>query len=125
MKIDTRQTFTEYDGKPINKTEVNEKTQKPEQVLITLREILGNIIMVQLPDDKPTAESLSQRDQLCRKLYASKEPDFSLHERTLIMERLPKVYPAPRIFGLVSEILDPKEVVEEEKVTNHKMAAKA
>lgn len=115
MKINVKHVLTEYDGSPVTKTEPDDKTKLPKQVPITLKEVLGNIVAGNINGEMPTAEDLNKRDQIARKIYNQKELDLTLTERTYILERLPKIYPTPRMYGIIRDILDPEANKEEKE----------
>jgi hypothetical protein len=107
MKIDVTKPIKDYENKDLTETVLNEEKGLPEQKAITLRTFLSNIVNSQLNSELPTAEDLNRRHQLSMKLYSTSQPDLTLNERMLILERLPKVYSSPLIFGRISALLDP------------------
>ncbi len=59
-------------------------------------------------EEKPTNEIKAKCFQLTKKIYDSNEPDFTMDERSFLMERVRKLYSAPIIFGRIEEFLEGK-----------------
>jgi len=96
MKIKVTDTVKSYDGK-----EVIENGQP-----LLLRTVFDTSLNNTIPgEDAMTSEQKAKAYQLTLKIYANNEVDLTLDDRTLLKERVGKVY-NPLVFGRVSDLLE-------------------
>lgn len=99
MRIDTRATIKNYDGK-----DLTDEKQKP----LTLRDVFAIALNAQLPNETIPAEQKAKIYGLSVKLYQQHDVNLTVDEAALIKERVGQVY-GPLIFGRVSDVLDRPE----------------
>lgn len=98
-KVDFSQPLLAVNGKPITDPE----TKKPMTLMDAAIDALEGVT----PDDarEPGLEKF-KRDELARKIFGQKEVALDLDDRTLIRDRIGKVF-APNVVGAAWRILDP------------------
>ena len=98
MKIDITQTLKDYEGKPIK--------QKDQEM--TWRDVIFTALNNFAQDEKPTGDIKSKCYQITQKIFDKKEPDLTVDQRALIIERVEKIYQSPLICGRAKEFFEGK-----------------
>lgn len=101
MRINLKQPVLDYEGKPI--TNPNPDTGKEEE--LTLFQVFVNALNGRIPNETLTAEMKAKIYQISKKIYDSKEPNFTPDQLIIIKDRVGKSY-APVVYGKVLEIID-------------------
>jgi hypothetical protein len=96
MKYDLRTKILSYDGKPLK--ESGEELTLSTVCLVALNNFSR--------DETPTAEVKSKCFQISCKISNTKEPDLTIPEVSLILERVDKVYSSPIVCGRVKEFFE-------------------
>lgn len=97
MKINVMQQLKNWKG---------ERILDGEKQPVLLREAIHSVLNIVGPAEKGlTAEKKNQLHQIGLKLYASKEPDFTLEQRALIKERAGLVA-TPLVYGRICEAVE-------------------
>lgn len=105
MQIDVRKTIKDYDGEDVMDTIMNKKTQKSEQVSLTVRSVLSNSLNNYVPNELQPAEEKARIYQLSQKLYATNEPNFTVDEMAFIKEKVAKAY-NPLVYGRIGDLFE-------------------
>jgi len=84
MKIKVNEKILNYENKPLKVSQGSEDDLTWQVVIFTA---LNNFAQ----DEKPTAEVKAQCYQITKKVYDSNEPDLTVGERSLIIERIEKI----------------------------------
>ena len=97
MKLLIKEKVLDYEGKEI----VGKEGDTP----LTYFDVFATALSANMPGEVLTAEEKSRIYQCATKLFASKEPDFTVEQLSLIKERVGKVYNA-LVFGRVCDFID-------------------
>jgi hypothetical protein len=103
MKILTSQVLKDYEGKDISETVT--KDGKIVENPVTLRAVISTSLNTLFQNEPQTAEEKSKIFQLSLKLYAGKEPDFTVDDLAFIKTKVGKVYNA-LVYGRVCEVFE-------------------
>lgn len=103
------QKIFDYDGVTV----LRERGNDPTSSELTYRTAIGSLLQNVTQED--TADLKAKLFQISTKLWASKEPDFTAEQITLINDRVGK-FGTPLIIGRVAEFLEPKKKTEEKPV---------
>lgn len=99
MKVNVLQTIKNYEGKDMT----NDSGGK-----MSLRDVISTALNNLAPEEKSTAELQNKAFQLSLKIYSTNDPDLSVDERSLILERVSKIYPSPIVSGRMRQLFEEK-----------------
>ena len=101
MKLNVLEPILDYDGKPVK---ISDKEN------LTWRKIIFNALNNISPEEKQIdSETKSRCYQITKKIYDSKDPDLTVNERALILERIDKAYNSPLVCGKAKEFFEEKK----------------
>lgn len=138
MKIKATSSILDYDGLPLKENEIklskqilkvykklcdNNNITSPFQIIdnfekeiekseLTYRAVINNALNSLIyENDKPevmTATDKSKCYEITKKLFDSKEPDFTEDQIDLIIKRVEKIYLQPLICGRIKDVFKRK-----------------
>jgi len=96
MKVNITDTVKDYKGKSL----------KQGKDKLIWRNVVFTALNNFAPDEKPTGQIKTKCFQISQKIFAKKDPDLTVDQRSFIIERIEKVYPSPLICGRAREFFE-------------------
>lgn len=108
MKIDTTQVIKKFDGSDLKEYRQVDPTDPQAGVKhfpVTVREVIYYSLNRQGGDNPILPEEKSRIAEVCQKMYASKEADFTVEERALIKSHI-QIVQTPEVVGFITQLFD-------------------
>ena len=103
MVIDITQPVLDYEGKPVKETNAEDSP------ILTWRSAFYMALNNFSREEQPTGDIKTRCYQITQKLFASKEVDLTVDQRSLILERVRKIFNSPLVCGRAEEVLEEKK----------------
>ena len=100
MKIRILDKILNYEGRPIKESGASDSPD------ITWRSVIFTALNNFAQDEKPTGEIKTKCYQITKKVFDSNEPDLTVDQRALVLERIEKIYSSPLIIGRSKEFFE-------------------
>lgn len=114
MKINIAEKVLNYEGKPLELPK-EEGKENEETKFLTWKDVIFRSINSVLQDEPlQTAEVKMKIHQINLKLFGNNEPDFTVTERSFILERIDKIEGA-MVVGFAHDYFEEKPDILEEK----------